>query len=349
MDPIKIGVIGCGYWGPNLIRNFYELKNSDLVAVADLREERLVQIKDRYPKVQVTKDYRDLFSMDLDAAVVATPPFSHYHIAKDCLEHDLSVFVEKPITLNSRDAEDLIRIAGERDLRLMVGHTFEYNSAINVLKEIIQSGELGEVYYLDAARLNLGLYQPQSNVVWDLAPHDISILLHILESDPLSVSARGSTSLFKGIHDNAYLHLVFPGTIEANIHVSWLEPCKVRRITVVGSRKMAVFNDLEPVEKIRIYDKGVDVPSYTNTYDEFKLNYRYGDVVIRHIPFVEPLRVECSHFVECIQSGTIPQSDGWQGLRVVKVIEAATRSLKNGGTQELAFPEEIKLHETSLL
>jgi predicted dehydrogenase len=349
MDPIKIGIIGCGYWGPNLIRNFYELKNSDLVAVADLREERLDHIKDRYTKIETIKDYRDLFTMGLDAAVVATPPFSHYHIAKDCLKHDLSVFVEKPITLNSGDAEDLIRIAEEKDLRLMVGHTFEYNSAINVLKEIIQSGELGEVYYLDAARLNLGLYQPKSNVVWDLAPHDISILLYLLETDPISVSAQGSSSVFKGVHDNAYLHMEFPENIIANIHVSWLEPCKVRRITIVGSQKMAVFNDLEPAEKIRVYDKGVEVPPYTNTFNEFQLNYRYGDVLIRHIPFVEPLRVECNHFVECVQNRTVPKSDGRVGLKVVKVIEAATRSLENGGGQEITFPEEVRISEESVI
>jgi predicted dehydrogenase len=191
------------------------------------------------------------------------------------------------------------------------------------------------------------LYQPQSNVVWDLAPHDISILLHLLECDPISVSAQGSTSLFKGIHDNAYLHMLFPGNIEANIHVSWLEPCKVRRITVVGSRKMAVFNDLEPVEKIRIYDKGVEVPPYTDTFEEFQLSYRNGDVLIRHVPFVEPLRVECNHFVECVQNKTTPQSDGKVGLKVVKVIEAATKSLQNGGMQEVTFPEEIQIHEQS--
>jgi predicted dehydrogenase len=230
----------------------------------------------------------------------------------------------------------------------MVGHTFEYNSAIKTLKEILQSGELGEVYYLDAARLNLGLYQPQSNVVWDLAPHDISILLFLLESDPISVSSQGSTSVFSHVHDNAYLHMVFPDNIIANLHVSWLEPCKVRRITVVGSRKMAVFNDLEPVEKIKIYDKGVEIPPYTNTFDDFKLGYRYGDILIRHIPFVEPLRVECNHFVECVQNRTVPQSDGRVGLKVVKVIEAATRSLANGGMQEVTFLEEIQFHEQSV-
>jgi predicted dehydrogenase len=347
MDQIKVGVIGCGYWGPNLIRNFVEIPNADLTIVSDLREERLEHIKSRYPKIEVTQDYRDLFSMGLDAVVVATPPYTHFPIAKECLQHDMSVLVEKPLTLNSRDAEELIHIAQEKDLRLMVGHTFEYNAAVKALREIIHSGELGEVYYINAVRLNLGLFQPQSNVVWDLAPHDISILLYILESDPISVCAQGLDSLFKGVHDIAYLHMIFPGNILANVHVSWLDPCKVRRITIVGSRKMVVFDDVEPLEKIKIYDKGVEVPPYTNTYNEFQLSYRHGDVVIPFVPFAEPLRVECTHFIESVVNHTTPQSDGIQGLKVVKVIEAATRSLENGGMQEMTFPEEIQLHEQS--
>jgi len=349
MEQTKIGVIGCGYWGPNLIRNIVELPNADLVAVADLREERLEHIQSRYPKIEVTRDYWDLFSMGLEAVVVATPPYTHFNIAKECLEHDLSTLVEKPLTLSSRDAEELISLAEERDLRLMVGHTFEYNSAIKVIKEIIHSGEIGEVYYIDAVRVNLGLFQPQSNVLWDLAPHDIAILIYLLESDPISVSAQGLDSLFRGVHDIAYLHMIFPGNILANIHVSWLDPCKVRRITVVGSRKMVVFDDVEPLEKIRIYDKGVEVPPYTNTYNEFQLSYRQGDVVIPYIPFVEPLREECNHFVESVRNRTVPQSDGIQGLKVVKVIEAATRSLENGGMQEMTFPEEIRVHEQSVV
>jgi predicted dehydrogenase len=187
MEKIKVGVIGCGYWGPNLIRNFVEIPASQVVAVADLSEERLEHIKDRYPRIDVTKDYRTMFSMGLDAVVVATPPSTHFKIARDCLEHDLSVLVEKPITLRSRDAEELIEIGDRRGLTLMVGHTFEYNPAIQMIKEIIQSGELGEIYYIDAVRVNLGLFQPSLNVLWDLAPHDISILLYLLDRDGLSV------------------------------------------------------------------------------------------------------------------------------------------------------------------
>jgi predicted dehydrogenase len=348
MEQVKVGAIGCGYWGPNLIRNFVEIPSSEVVAIADLSVKRLDHMKSRYPKVKVTEDYRTLFSMGLDAVVVATPPATHFQIAKDCLEHDLCVLVEKPMTLNSREAEELIEIAEQRGLTLMVGHTFEYNSAIQMLKEIIQSGELGEIYYIDAVRVNLGLFQPSLNVIWDLAPHDISILLYLLNRDPMSVSAQGMDCLFEGVHDIAYLHLIFPGRVLANVHLSWLDPCKVRRLTIVGSRKMVVFDDIEPMEKIKIYDKGVEFPPYTNTFNEFQLSYRYGDVVIPHIKFTEPLRVECSHFIESIQNQTEPRSSGVAGLKVVRVVEAANRSLKNGGKQELALPEEIKVHEQSV-
>jgi predicted dehydrogenase len=348
MEQVKLGAIGCGYWGPNLIRNFVEIPSSEVVAIADLNEDRLEHMKSRYPKVEVTQDYRTLFSMGLDAVVVATPPATHFQIAKDCLGHDLSVLVEKPMTLNSRDAAELIEMAERRDLTLMVGHTFEYNPAIQMLKEIIQSGELGKFYYIDAVRVNLGLFQTSSNVIWDLAPHDISILLYLLECDPISVSAQGMDCLFEGVHDIAYMHLIFPGRVLANIHLSWLDPCKVRRLTIVGSRKMVVFDDIEPMEKIKIYDKGVEIPPYTNTFNEFQLSYRYGDVVIPHIKFKEPLRLECGHFIESIQNRTEPQSSGVAGLKVVRVVEAAIRSLKNGGKQELALPEEIQVNEYSV-
>jgi predicted dehydrogenase len=348
MEHVKVGVIGCGYWGPNLIRNFVEIPTSQLVAVADLREERLEHIQIRHPRIETTKNYHDLFLMGLDAIVVATPPATHFKIARDCLKHDLSVLVEKPITLSSRDAEELIETADGRGLTLMVGHTFEYNSAVRALKEIIQSGELGEIYYIDAVRVNLGLFQTKLSVLWDLAPHDISILLYLLDRDPVSVSAQGMDCLFRGVHDIAYMHMIFPGRVLANVHLSWLDPCKVRRITIVGSKKMVVFDDIEPLEKIKIYDKGVDLPPYTNTFDEFQLSYRYGDIVIPHIPFVEPLRAECNHFIESVVNHTEPQSSGLVGLKVVKVVEAATRSIENGGLQESTFPEEIQVYEQSV-
>ncbi len=345
MSRIKVGIIGCGYWGPNLIRNFVEIPTSDVLAVADLREERLSHIKTCYPQVMVTEDYRDLFTLGLDAAVVATPPATHFSLARDCLRRGLHVLVEKPLTLNSRRAEELIELAEAQGLILMAGHTFEYNSAVRALKRIIDSGELGQIYYVDAVRVNLGLFQPDLNVLWDLAPHDISILLYILGHAPIAASAQGLACVFDGIHDIVYLNLVFPGDVLAHLHVSWLDPCKVRRITVVGSKKMVVYDDVEPLEKIKIYDKGVEAPPYTNTFGEFQCSYRYGDVVIPNIRFVEPLRLECQHFLECVANYTKPQSCGRVGLKVVKVLEMAERSLQNGGGQETIFFEDGYVHE----
>jgi predicted dehydrogenase len=375
MEKLRVGVIGYGYWGPNLTRNFQELPLADLVAVADLKEERRQQARSKYPQLITMEDYKELFGLDLDAVVISTPPVTHHQIARECLEHNLHVLIEKPMTLNSRDAEDLIQLADSKGLTLMVGHTFEYNSAVFAMKKLIDSGELGRIYYLDAARLNLGLFQRNSNVLWDLAPHDISILLYLLDQDPISVSAQGMACVFEGIYDVAYVNLIFPGNVPAYIHVSWLDPCKVRRITVVGSKKMAVLNDVENEQKIKIYDKGVDTPAYTNGFEEFQCSYRSGDILIPKIRFVEPLRQECQVFLErCLvqdhkgtnqtQSGIAtggaseseraPQvcsidsncsicnnhqlgsfSCGRDGLRVVKILEAAQQSMINGQTAEV--------------
>jgi predicted dehydrogenase len=331
MKQMNVGVIGAGYWGPNLIRNFVEIPGSNLVGVADLRPDRLKHIQARYPRVHVTDDYWELFSMGVDAVVVATPPTTHYKIARNALEHDLHVLVEKPLALSSEEALDLIKLADERDRTLMVGHTFEYNTAVRVLKEIIDSGELGEILYIDSVRVNLGLFQPNLNVVWDLAPHDISILHYILGQEPVRVSAHGSDSIVPGKHDIAYLNLEFPDSVLAHIRVSWLDPTKVRRTTVVGSRKMVVYDDVETMERIKIYDKGVEAPRYTDTFDEFQFSYRQGDVVIPSLNFTEPLRAECEHFLESARNGNRPQSDGYSGWKVVRVLEAADRSLKDGG------------------
>ena len=336
VESLKLGVIGCGYWGPNLIRNFVEISTSEVVIVADLKEERLAHIKASYPQIMVTKDYQDLFNQNLDAVVIATPPATHYSFAKECLEHGMHVLVEKPITINSQHAEELIELSKKKSLVLMVGHTFEYNAAVHTLKSLIDSGELGQIYYVDAARLNLGLFQRNLNVLWDLAPHDISILLYILDRVPISVNAHGMPFVFEGVQDVVYLNMVFPDNILAHVHVSWLDPCKVRRVTVVGSKKMVVYNDVESLEKIKIYDKGVEMPPYTNTFGDFQYSYRYGDVIIPNIRFTEPLRKECEHFLDCINNHIEPQSNGQDGLRVVKIIEAAQRSLsENGKHQEV--------------
>ncbi|HVU13044.1 MAG TPA: Gfo/Idh/MocA family oxidoreductase [Phototrophicaceae bacterium] len=335
MDKARLGVIGCGYWGPNLIRNFAELSRSSLVAVADLSDKRLDYIRTRYPEAITTQDYRQFFNLSLDGVIVATPPPTHFAIASECLEHDLHVLVEKPLALSSAEAQTLVQLARSHQRTLMVGHTFTYNPAVRALKQIIDSGELGRILYIDSVRLNLGLYQRGLNVVWDLAPHDVSIIRYLLEREPISVSATGMDCIFKGAYDVAHLHLNFDDQITAHIHVSWLDPCKVRRTTVVGDRKMAVYDDVEPLEKIRIYDKGVEKPPYTDNYVDFQLSYRYGNMVVPYLQLTEPLKIECEHFIECILGVAETWSDGIDGLQVVRTLESAQRSLENGGTQQV--------------
>ena len=336
---IRVGIVGCGYWGPNLLRNLSEISNSTVVGVADLNQERLDHIQRRYPGTIVTKDYQELFQLHLDAVVIATPPASHYRLAAESLRHGLHVLVEKPMTLTSTDAQELIELAERQARILMVGHTFVYNPAVRALKQMVDDGEMGRVYYMDAVRASLGIFQRGLNVLWDLAPHDISVLSYLLGSAPIGVSARGMGCLQCDVEDVAYLTLTFPSSCLAHVHVSWLDPCKVRRITVVGSRKMVVFDDIEGLEKVKIYDKGVECPPYADTFGDFQFSYRYGNITIPHIRFTEPLRLECEHFLECIMTNKRPQTDGYDGLRVVKIIEAAQRSLRNGGSQEQIFYE----------
>ncbi len=342
MDKTRVGVIGSGYWGPNLIRNFIEMRDADLVGVSDLQLSRLEHIQGRYPQIDfTTQDYTELLDKKLDAVVVATPPPFHFKIVQECLSKGINVLVEKPITLNSQDALELIRLAEANDRILMVGHTFLYNPAVRALKAYIDNGELGDVQYIDAVRASLGLFQNGLNVIWDLAPHDISILLYLLGTNPVQVSAQGEDCIQAGVEDVAYITLKFPGNVLAHIHASWLDPLKTRRITVVGSKKMALYDDVESQEKIRIYDKGVQAIRRTDTYGEWQFSYHYGDIVTPYIRMEEPLRVECAHFLECIREHRQPLTDGWNGLNVVRVIEAAQRSLAKGGTFETLDTDEV--------
>jgi predicted dehydrogenase len=335
MDTIKIGVIGYGYWGPNLARTLNDLPAAKLVAIADLKEEQLKRAKSRHPDVTLTTDFHEMFKMGLDAVVISTPPKTHFSIAKDCLLNGLNLLVEKPITHKSSEAEELIELSEAKGLTLMVGHTFEYNSAVHAMKNYIDNKELGDLYYIDTARLNLGLFQRDSNVLWDLAPHDISILLYLLGDIPISVSAQGMPCVIPGVFDVAYLSLLFPHNLTAYVHVSWLDPRKVRRVTVVGSKKMAVYNDLESEGRIKIYDKGIEAQSEVNSFGEFEYNYRAGDITIPHIHFTEPLLEECRHFLDCIANHTEPRSSGRSGLRVIKILEAAQCSITKSSTQEV--------------
>lgn len=332
MKRVKIGVIGCGYWGPNLIRNFIEIPETEVLAIADLDQGQLDHIQTRYPQIRITtKNYYDFFALGLDAVVISTPPQTHFAVARDCLAHGLHVLVEKPLVVNSHDALELIAIAKQNNKILMVGHTFEYNPAVHALKAMITSGELGDIHYVDAVRASLGLFHPSLNVIWDLAPHDISILTHLLGQVPVSVSARGATCVQQDVEDIAYLTMMFPNNLLTHVRASWLDPHKTRRITIVGSKKMVVYDDVESLEKIRVYNKGVKAIRRTDTFGEFQFAYHYGDVVSPYIHFEEPLRLECLHFLECIREGKTPLTDGVNGLKVVKIIEAAQRSIRSNG------------------
>lgn len=336
MDELNIGIIGCGYWGPNLVRNFFELPGVNVVGVSDLKQDRLAKIRAAYNTIYTTQNYEELFDMGVQALVIATPPPTHHDIAAKCLKHGVHVLVEKPIALKSDDALHLCQLAHEKELVLMVGHTFEYNPAVHALRELIDSGELGEIHYIDTARLNLGLFQRGLNVLWDLAPHDISILLFLLRQNPTAVSSHGMSCVMEKVHDVVYLNLMFPNDLMAHVHVSWLDPCKVRRVTIVGSKKMVVYNDIEAQEKLRIYDKGVDTPPRgTAQLDEVSFSYRTGDITIPNIKLTEPLKQECQHFVKCIREKIIPDTCGEEGYRVVKILEAAQRSLVDSGHQEI--------------
>ena len=331
---IRIGVIGCGYWGPKLARNFHDLPDARLMMVSDLQEERLAEIMRLYPEVETSRNYMDLLKSDLEAIVIATPVSTHYALAKEAILAGKHVLVEKPITSHSLQAEELVALASERNLTLMVGHTFIYNPAVQAVREIIQSNQLGKIYYVNSTRANLGLLQPDINVMWDLGPHDISILQYILNSDPAKVSARGAyyVNTFRKLHEIVYMVIVFENGVMANLRLSWLDPVKQRQTTVVGSNKMLVYDDIAD-NKVKIFDKGIDLPPYSLTEEEFRASYRHGEETLIPLQWSEPMRTECSHFLSCIRENSTPITSGMEGVKVLKVLETAQRSLLNGGVE----------------
>jgi predicted dehydrogenase len=333
MSRIRVGVIGCGYWGPNLVRTFLEIPDATVVAVADRDPTRLEFVQIRHPHIQhFLTDHTQMFDLGLDAVVVSTPPESHHAIARECLKQGLDVLVEKPLATDSRDALELIELAEANDQILLVGHIGVYNPAVRALKGMIDAGELGEIRYVDAVRAGLGVFHPSLNVVWDLAPHDVSILLHLIGGKLESVSSRGVGCVRGDVEDVAYLTMMFEDGILAHSRLSWLDPFKTRRITVIGSEKMVVYDDLEAHEKLKVYDKRVSAIRRTDTFGEFQFTYHYGSVVSPYIPFEEPLRVEALHFLDCVRDRAQPLTDGRNGLRVVQVIEAAQDSLRESGS-----------------
>jgi predicted dehydrogenase len=330
--PISLGVVGCGYWGPNLLRNFRSLPNCHVKAMCDVSQKRLAHLQSLYSDIEGHTDFKHLLNgIDLDAVVVAAPVNHHYPLAKAALLANKHVLIEKPMASSSAECEELIDIAEERGLVLMVGHTFLYSSAIRKIADIIQAGDIGDIRYINSRRLNLGLFQKDINVAWDLAPHDISIILHILGESPTTVNCQGNAHVTQGIEDVTNMSLSFRNKRFATIQSSWLEPRKVREMTIVGTRRMIVYDDLQPSEKIRIYDVRVERPPHYDTFADFHYSYHYGDSYIPHIVHEEPLKTECSHFLECIENGTQPVSCGRKGLELVRILEASSASLKQNG------------------
>ncbi len=331
-DVINIGVVGAGYWGPNLIRNFSAIPGFNVKYVCDKDPKRLGHMKELFRSIEPVTDYDLLVGdNDLDAIAVATPVSLHHGLAKKSLEAGKHTFIEKPMTASVAESEELIDIADRKGLTLMVGHTFIYTSAVRKIKEIVKSEDFGELYYISSRRLNLGLFQKDINVAWDLAPHDISIVLYLMDRPPVSVNCQGKAHVTSGIEDITNLSMNFERSGFAMIQSSWLDPNKIREMTIVGSKQMVVYDDMEPLEKIKIYDKRVEVPPHYDTFAEFQYSYHYGDVLAPFVKQTEPLRVECQHFLDCINSGEKPESDGRDGLNVIKILEASSHSLKKEG------------------
>ncbi len=329
--PVRVGVVGFGYWGPNLVRNVHKLGDAELVAVCDATPANLNKFSAAYPGKPTCESLEDMLGLhDVDAVIVATSAPSHYPVARAVLQAGKHCFVEKPLTLTSKDAADLVRIADENDLVLMVGHLMVYHSAVNFIKEVIDSGELGNVLYLYAQRLNLGKVRTEENAFWSLAPHDVSIVNYLLGEAPVSVSATGAAYINKSVEDTVFANLHFASGRMANIHVSWLDPHKTRKFTIVGTKKMLVFDDMEATEKIWIYDKGVGAPSDAMSYGE-DLTLRFGEIKAPFLKMAEPLSLEVQHFLDCCRSGERPRSSGREGLEVVRVLEAVSESIAAGG------------------
>jgi len=329
---IKVGVIGYGYWGPNLVRNFMEAPGSTVVSVCDLRPERLEVLTVRYPSIQIGNDYTELLrDSSIDAIVIATPVSSHFELGMAALKAGKHVLIEKPLAANAAQASQLIDEAASSKRVLMVDHTFVYTAAVRKIRELITSNALGDIYYYDAVRVNLGLFQHDVNVIWDLAIHDLSIMEYVLPAKATAVSATGISHIPGQPENVAYITLFFPNAQIAHVHVNWLTPVKVRHTLIGGSEKMILYDDLEPSEKVKIYDRGVTLSQSPEAVYEMLVSYRSGDMWAPRLDATEALQTEAQHFIDCIEHGTQPETDGGAGLRLVKIVEAAEKSLRGRG------------------
>jgi predicted dehydrogenase len=327
---IRAGVIGFGYWGPNFVRVLRGLPDCEVVGIADTRDTALVAAARMHPGVALFRTVHDLLEAGVDAVAVATPASSHFEIGKQLLEAGVDVLIEKPLALSVREGRELAEMAEARRRILMVGHLLEFHPGLVQFRETVRSGELGELYYLYTTRVNLGKVRAAESALWDLAPHDVSVIRFLTDARPLAVSAQGGSYLRCGLEDVVFATITFEGGILANLHVSWLDPHKVRRITVVGNRRMAVFDDMEPSEKIRIIDKGIDRREHYESYQD-AITERVGDIRIPPVPVGEPLKIEAAHFLDCVTRRTRPRTDARCGIGVLEVLEAIDRSIRSGG------------------
>jgi predicted dehydrogenase len=331
MDKLRIGVIGAGYWGPNLIRNFASCPLTEVVAICDANDKRLEAIRRTYGHIQGVGSLDQLLELPLDAVAIATPVSTHYLLAKRCLEAGLHVLVEKPLAATVREGQSLLMLAGRCQRVLMVDHTYLFSNAVRRIKELVDEGELGDLYYVDSIRINLGLFQHDINVVWDLAPHDLSIVDYVLGSEARSISAWGCAHTDHEIEDIAYVNVDYGDQLMANFHVNWLSPVKIRQMIFAGSRKSLVFNELNTSEPIKVYDRGIELGEGTDEVRKLMVGYRSGDIWSPYIEPGEALQGVVSHFAECIRDGAVPLSDGQLGMRVIRLLEAANRSIRAQG------------------
>ena len=329
-ESVRVGVIGYGYWGPNIVRNFSALDRCEVVSVCDRDVKALKRAQKTYPGIQPTTDFNEILaSPDIDAVAIVTPVWTHFELSKKALEHGKHVFVEKPFTSNSAQAVQLIELASKKNLRIMVDHTFVFSGAVRKIRELVDNGTLGPLYYFDSTRVNLGLFQHDVSVLWDLAPHDLSIMDYLIREQPEAVVATGGNH-FNKLADMAFISVYFPGNVTAHINVNWLSPVKVRTTLIGGRDKMLVWNDLEPDEKIKVYDKGVEITHGQSVYD-LLVSYRSGDVWGPKVDATEALKLELDCFVDCILKDATPSNDGLAGLRIVRLLEAAEESLQDRG------------------
>ena len=328
---IKIGIIGYGYWGPNVVRNFLSTKGAQIISICDTNKDALNKAQKNHPELKTVSNPSEILtSSEIDAVAIVTPVYTHFELAKKAIENGKHIFVEKPFTSSVAEAEELIELEEKENVKIMVDHTFLFTGAVRKIKKLIEDGTLGNIYYFDSTRVNLGLFQHDINVIWDLAPHDLSIMDYVIQEKPSGITATGIEHFGRGLEDVAYITVFFDKDIIAHFNVNWLSPVKIRMTLIGGEKKMLVWNDLESDEKVKIYDRGVNVEDKKGIY-ELLVSYRSGDIWTPMVEETEALKLEAEYFIDCIENNKTPINDGYAGLRVVKILEASDLSIKNNG------------------